>query len=73
MIGKTHFVLVVEGQNRQTGLGARFGSWLLEAEHSPRYDFMGVVRTGGGGTSQQVAHQNLAPYDILAKIRELAK
>ncbi len=73
LIGPTHFVLVVEGQNRQTGLGCRFGSWLLEAGHSPRYDYMGVVRPGNGGTSQQIATQGLTPNDILGSIRELTK
>lgn len=72
-IGSTHFVLVVEGQNRQTGLGSRFGSWLLEAGHSPRYEFMGVVRPGHGGIAEQTPYQGLAPADILAQIQKLAR
>ncbi|MCL4692864.1 MAG: transketolase [Candidatus Hydrogenedentes bacterium] len=71
-IGSTHFVLVVEGQNRQTGLGSRFGSWLLDAGHSPSYDYMGVVRPGNGGIPEHVPYQGLAPDDILKKIQELA-
>lgn len=71
-IGSTHFVLVVEGQNRQTGLGSRFGSWLLDAGHSPSYDYLGVVRPGNGGIPEHVPYQGLAPDDILKKIQELA-
>jgi transketolase C-terminal domain/subunit len=71
-IGATHFVLVVEGQNRQTGLGSRFGSWLLDAGHSPSYDYMGVVRPGNGGIPEHIPYQGLAPEDILKKIKELA-
>ena len=72
-IGSTHFVLVVEGQNRQTGLGSRFGSWMLEAGHSPRYEYLGVVRPGHGGIAEHVPYQGLAPADILAQIQKLAR
>ncbi len=72
LAGSTHFVLVVEGQNRQTGLGSRYGSWLLEEGHSPRYEYMGVVRPGNGGIPEHVPYQGLASSDILAKIHELA-
>lgn len=72
-LGDAPFVLVVEGQNRATGLGVRFGSWLLERGFSPRYAYMGAVRPGAGGTTEQVPHQKLAPEDIRAKILELAK
>ncbi|HOJ33240.1 MAG TPA: transketolase C-terminal domain-containing protein [Candidatus Hydrogenedentes bacterium] len=70
-IGKSPFVLVVEGQNQNTGLGSRFGSWLLERGYTPKYASMGVVRPGHGGTTEQVPHQGLAPNDILAKIKTL--
>ena len=33
-IGSSGFVLVVESQNQKTGLGARFGTQLLERGHS---------------------------------------
>jgi len=69
--GRSPFVLVVEGQNRTTGLGIRYGAWLLSNGYAPRYDFMGVTRPGGGGVAEQTPHQGLAPEHILAKIREL--
>lgn len=71
--GETHFVLVVEGQNINTGLGVRYGTWLLERDLSPRYGRIGVCKDGGGGIEEQVPHQGLAPNDILARIVELAK
>lgn len=73
LIGQTHFVLVVETQNRQTGLGSRFGSWLLEDGHSPIYDYMGVVRPGNGGISEHIPHQGLSSEDIMNRIVELNK
>ncbi|MBN2310920.1 MAG: transketolase [Candidatus Hydrogenedentes bacterium] len=70
-VGNTGFVLVVEGQNVNTGLGCRYGSWLLERGLTPRYASLGVTRPGNGGIAEQVPYQGLAPDDILAKIREL--
>ena len=38
------FVLVVEGRNVKTGLGSRFGSYLLEAGFARRYRHLGTNR-----------------------------
>ncbi|MCY4355341.1 MAG: hypothetical protein OXC09_11295 [Truepera sp.] len=71
-LGRSPLVLVVEGLNIRTGLGSRFGTWLLERGFSPRYAYMGVQRTGLGGTWAQIPGQGLAPEDIAARVRELA-
>jgi len=73
MLGGAPFVLLVEGQNQRTGLGIRFGAWLLERGYSPRYAMMGVTKLGNGGTTEQIPHQGLGPENILDKIREMAK
>ncbi|HIJ66549.1 MAG TPA: transketolase [Candidatus Hydrogenedentes bacterium] len=70
-VGAAPFALVVEGQNVNTGLGTRYGGWLLERGFAPKYAHMGVTKPGFGGVSEQVGHQGLAPDDILAKIRLL--
>ena len=70
-VGATKFALVVEGQNENTGLGSRYGTWLLERGHTPRYSYMGVTRPGTGGIHEHVPYQRLAPEDILDKIRTL--
>ncbi|HNZ18362.1 MAG TPA: transketolase C-terminal domain-containing protein [Candidatus Hydrogenedentes bacterium] len=70
-VGRAPFVLVVEGQNFKTGLGARYGTWLLERGLTPKYAHLGAVRAGRGGIAEQVPFQGLAPDDILAKIRQL--
>ncbi len=64
-------MLLVEGQNIETGLGIRYGTWLLEQGHAPRYAHLGVTRPGIGGQPEQIPYQGLAPDDILAKIHEL--
>ena len=71
LVGDTPFALVVEGQNLNTGLGIRYGSWLLERGHSPKYGYMGISKQGAGGLSEHVPHQGLAPSDVLAKIKSL--
>jgi len=72
LVGGSPFVLLAESQNLKTGLGVRFGTWLLERGLSPKYTRLGVTKPGAGGTTTQIPHQGLAPDDILAKIRELA-
>lgn len=70
-VGGAPFALVVEGQNSNTGLGTRYGTWLLERGLSPKYAHMGVTRPGDGGIQEHVPYQGLAPDDILAKIKDL--
>lgn len=71
-LGTVPFVLVVESQNIKTGLGLRFGTWLLERGYTPKYAYMGVTKPGHGGLSEHMFHQGLDPDSILKKIREMA-
>jgi transketolase len=72
LIGASKFVLVVETQNRKTGLGNRFGSWLLDRGHHCAYQHLGVTRLGIGGLSEQVPHQGLHPPAVMEAIRVLS-
>jgi transketolase C-terminal domain/subunit/transketolase N-terminal domain/subunit len=69
--GNSPFVLVVESQNTKTGLGARYGTWLLERGLAPRYSVMGTSKIGHGGIAEQLPHQGLAVSDIKARIASL--
>lgn len=71
-VGKSPFVLLVESQNRNTGLGARFGTWLLARGLTPRYDYLGTTRSGSGGLWEQMPYQGLDPEAIARRARELA-
>lgn len=71
--GQSSFVLVAETQSVKSGLGSRFGSWLLEKGYSPLYSTMGTVRMGGGGLQEQIPFQGLDSEDIAEKIRLLAR
>jgi transketolase C-terminal domain/subunit len=64
-------VLVVETQNIKTGLGARFGTWLLERGYKARYARMGTSKEGRGGLSEQIPYQGLGTADIREKIMGL--
>jgi len=70
-VGQARFALVVEGQNKTTGLGSRYGTALLANGYHPRYDYMGVTKPGVGGITEQIPHQHLSPDHILARITEL--
>ena len=70
-LGQAGFVLVVETQNIKTGLGARFGTWLIERGYTAAYSHMGLTREGHGGLKEQIAYQDLAPKDIQEKIMAL--
>jgi transketolase len=70
-VGSSPFVLVVEAFNRRTGLGSRFGSWLLERGLTPKYDYLGTYQEGCGGLWEQFPHQGLDPDGIIHKVKQL--
>ena len=70
-LGDSPFVLVVESQNIKSGLGARFGTWLLERGFKARYGHMGVFREGHGGLVEQIPYQRLGNEDIYEKIMSM--
>jgi transketolase len=71
-VGATGFVLVAEGLNRSTGLGSRYGTWLLERGLRPRYAHIGTHREGCGGLWEQMAHQGLDADGILKSVEKLS-
>jgi transketolase len=72
-IGKSPMVLVVESFNRKTGLGSRYGSWLLERGLTPKYAHLGTHKEGCGGLWEQFPHQGIDPVGIIAKVKNLLK
>ena len=70
-VGKAPFVLVTESFNRRTGLGSRFGSWLLERGYTPKFAFLGTHEEGCGGLWEPFPHQGIDPNGIMAKVKEL--
>ncbi len=65
------FVLVVEGWNVKTGLGSRFGSYLLQAGFKGKYNHVGTHKEGSAGQWQQMGYQGLDPQGICASIEAL--
>ncbi|KAF9460310.1 transketolase [Collybia nuda] len=72
-IGQSPFVLVVESLNQKTGLGSKFGTWLLERQLTPKYGYMGTTREGCGGLWEQIPHQGLDSQSIILKIKQLSQ
>jgi transketolase len=65
------FVLVTEGWNVKTGLGSRFGSYLLTAGFKGKYNHLGTQREGSGGLWQQMGHQGLDSAGIRSAVQAL--
>lgn len=72
-IGNSPMVLVVEAFNKKTGLGSRFGSWLLERGLTPKYAHIATHKEGCGGLWEQYPHQGIDPAGIMSKAKELLK
>ncbi|MCU0526072.1 MAG: transketolase [Elainella sp. Prado103] len=70
-IGKSPFVLTVEPFNRKTGLGSRFGSWLLERGYTPKFAYLGTHEEGCGGLWEQYPYQGLDPVGIMKQVKAL--
>jgi transketolase len=70
-LGTSPLVLVVETQNVKTGLGSRFGSWLLERGYAPKFGFMGSWKDGQGGLGEQIPYQGLGTEAIRERVLQL--
>ncbi len=70
-LGASPMVLVVESFNQKTGLGSRFGTWLLERGLSPKFAHIGTHKEGCGGLWEQFPHQGIDPAGIMAKVKEM--
>lgn len=71
-VGGAAFALVVEAQNVVSGLGSRYGTWLLQRGLTPKYDHLGVTKPGCGGIAEHIPFQGLDPDSILEKIKAMA-
>jgi len=59
--------------NKKTGLGSKYGTWLLERGLTPKYAYIGTHKEGCGGLQEQVPYQGLDSESIAAKIKQLAQ
>jgi transketolase C-terminal domain/subunit len=73
LVGSSKFVLVVESQNIKTGLGVRFGTWLLERGLTPRFARCGTHKEGCGGQWEQAYHQGYDSESVVQQIRNLVR
>jgi transketolase C-terminal domain/subunit len=67
------YVLVAEAQNKKTGLGVRFGTWLLQHGFTGVYDHIGTTKEGHGGVYEQLPHQGLDSASIQDKLRAMVE
>jgi transketolase C-terminal domain/subunit len=72
-VGASPLALVVETQNSKTGLGVRYGSWLLERGYTPKYGAMGTWKDGAGGLGEQIPYQGMGTEAIRDKVLQMLK
>ncbi|MGR9045481.1 MAG: transketolase C-terminal domain-containing protein [Gammaproteobacteria bacterium] len=72
-LGRAPMVLVVESFNSKTGLGSRFGTWLLERGYAPKFAHLGTYKEGCGGLWEQFPHQGIDPQGIMNMVKDLLK
>jgi len=70
-IGASPLVLVVEPLNRKTGLGSRFGTWLLERGLCPKYQYIGIAKEGCGGLWEHAYHHGYDSESVMKKVKEM--
>jgi transketolase C-terminal domain/subunit len=71
LIGGTKFCLVVEPMSEKTGLGMRFGTWLLQRGYTPKYANIGVTKEGPGGLWEHAYHQGYDAVSIYNKLADM--
>jgi transketolase len=72
-VGASPMALVIETQNSKTGLGVRYGTWLLERGFTPKYGAMGTWKDGAGGLSEQIPYQGMSTEAIRDKVLQMLK
>lgn len=70
-LSKSKYIVVVESQNIKTGLGSKFGTWLLDEGFFGKYMHLGVDKPGKGGLDEQINNQGLDSQSIMNTIRGL--
>eukprot|EP01061_Rhynchopus_euleeides_P037792 TRINITY_DN6488_c1_g2_i3.p1 TRINITY_DN6488_c1_g2~~TRINITY_DN6488_c1_g2_i3.p1 ORF type:complete len:639 (+),score=301.01 TRINITY_DN6488_c1_g2_i3:182-2098(+) len=70
-VAKGKFLLIVEPFNTKTGLGARYGTWLMTRGLFVKYAHIGVHREGAGGLWEHAYHQKYDSESVQEKIRSL--
>ena len=60
--------MIVEPLNKRTGLGSKYGTWLLERGLAPKFASIGISKEGSGGLWEHAYHQGYDPKSIMAKV-----
>ncbi|MEM9021686.1 MAG: transketolase C-terminal domain-containing protein, partial [Planctomycetota bacterium] len=71
-LASAKWVLVAEEFNEKTGLGSRFGSALLKAGFTGKYNHIGIHREGPTGLWQQMGYHGIDPEGIANAVKALA-
>jgi len=70
-IGASGLCLIVEPLNKRTGLGSKFGTWLLERGIAPKFASIGIHKEGSGGLWEHAYHQGYDPVSVMTKVKSM--
>ncbi|MFT4297696.1 MAG: transketolase C-terminal domain-containing protein [Candidatus Woesearchaeota archaeon] len=73
LVAKYKHVILIESLSENTGLGIRFGTWLLKHGFKGRYMHLGTAKQGKGGTAKQIPFQELDSKTLQRKIKLFLK
>jgi hypothetical protein len=69
--------LVVEPLGRKTGLGSKFGTWLMQSSHAQgggalcKFGHIATHHEGSGGLWEQAYHQGYDTGSVQAKVKAM--
>jgi len=69
--GSSPLLLVVEPLGKKTGLGSKFGTYLLERGLSPKFATIATHQEGCGGLWEQAYHQGYDSKSVQAKVKSM--
>merc|ERR1711963_786847 len=69
--GSSPLLLVVEPLGKKTGLGSKFGTYLLERGLAPKFATIATHQEGCGGLWEQAYHQGYDSESVQAKVKSM--
>ncbi|KAJ9461923.1 putative transketolase C-terminal section [Diplonema papillatum] len=70
-VGKAPFLLIVEPLNVKTGLGSKFGTYLLKRGLHPKFDVIGTHKEGEGGLWEHAYTQGYDSTSVQKAVKKM--
>ena len=71
LVGESPLLLIVEPLGKKTGLGSKYGTYLLERGLTPKFATIATHREGCGGLWEQAYHQGYDSQSVQDKVKSM--